>query len=152
MSESKPIPLTQDNLLRFVQKSVGSDLWARMDAIYEGKRQDILKNGQLSCAYYASSVLVIHKLIARVHATVMSTLVDLKTSGWVEIASDSATPGDVLVWGPEPERGNEHWHIGFFVGNEAAVSTSSTEGVVARHHWTYTGQRPIVSAWQMPEI
>ncbi|MBI4414828.1 MAG: hypothetical protein HY566_01145, partial [Candidatus Kerfeldbacteria bacterium] len=55
--------------------------------------------------------------------------------------------GDVLVWGPARES-HGHEHIGFSLGGAHAVSTSATQRVVARHHWTYGGKRKILAIFR----
>ncbi len=97
----------------------------------KGKKADILKNGNLSCAVFVSSVLYLFKLISGTHATINSTLADMKKSGCREIKKPKI--GCLALW--DYEKG--HRHLGFYIGKKSAVSNDSQKRIIARHHWTY---------------
>lgn len=87
--------------LQATENSVGTEMFKHMYASVDGgPEQDILKNGELSCAFYVSSVLVMFDLIQEPHTTVESTIKELREAGWQEVPDlESADPGAVIVWG-----------------------------------------------------
>lgn len=92
---------------------------------------DALSDGANSCAFYVSSVLVIFKKIASVHGTVNSIIKDLEKSGWQE--AKKPKPGDVLVWEAQKFADGLREHIGFYIGNNQAISTSLTAKTPIEH-------------------
>jgi hypothetical protein len=108
-----------------------------------GKKKDVLDDGKLSCAVFASSVLYLNKMINDLHATVKRTVEDLFDSGWRE--TNELQPGAVLVWEKKDSGdGQSHAHIGFYIGNDMAVSNNSYNGgVPTKHHYTYNNTRKI---------
>lgn len=97
----------------------------------KGEEKDITEGGILSCAYFVSSLLLIHKLINSVHATVNSTLKDMTDNGWHEISDLKV--GAILLWEPDQEGSGLHRHLGFYVGENMAISNSSTDKIVKIH-------------------
>ena len=68
----------------------------------------------------------------------MKTLtIKLKERNYTEV-SGTIEPGDIVIWEKLtfPD-GTENEHIGFALGNDEAISTSSTLREVATHHVTY---------------
>lgn len=136
MAKPKLKFLLRESLLKTVKNSIGTKMFRNSFYIINSKRMDILKNGQLSCAIYASSVLYVFKLTKDIHATVQGTIRDLEAGNWQKVGSPK--PGDVLVWASKKSRdGLEHQHIGFYIGSNNAVSNAYRKGTVAKHHWTY---------------
>lgn len=109
------------------------NFFAEMD----GKEKDILRDGGLSCAAFASSVLYLNKFIKDVHANTRSVEKDLLVSGWEEIKELKL--GAVLVWEVQ-----DYPHIGFYIGDEMAISNDSKgRGFPHKHHYTYNDTRKI---------
>jgi len=125
--------------LRVIESSVGCEMFKHMYAsVNGGPEQDILKDGELSCAFYVSSVLVMFDLISEVHTTVGSTVKELRDAGHDELSDlESAEPGAVIVWEGIEYSDGVHKHIGFYTGNDQAISNSWTEGVPKSHHVTF---------------
>lgn len=101
------------------------------------KITDIYNNGRWSCAILVSSILYLNKLIKDVHANVLSVNKDMEESGWYEIKE--LKPGAILVWEKSVaiDDGRDHYHIGFYVGNDAAISNDSRgTGFPYKHHYT----------------
>jgi hypothetical protein len=92
---------------------------------------DALDDGENSCAFYVSSILVIFKKIARVHGLVSRVVDDMKQSGWLEVTEPKI--GDVLVWEADKIPGSGHEHIGFYIGNNEAISNSSKLKTPVKH-------------------
>ena len=121
--------------LAAVKNSVGSKFFRNMYALNGRKQIDILENGNLSCAYFVSTILRHFMLIKKVHTTVKNTVLDMKKSGWKSLNKPKI--GSVLIYEEKyfPESGNRHIHIGFFVGNGKTISTSSKYRTPIIHGW-----------------
>ncbi len=131
-------PLFKENYLTFVKNSVGANTYRNLYARVDGKKKDILKDGELSCAFFVSSVLMtFFGLTDGIHATVQGTERDLLKSGWYTI--EKPRPGAVLVWRELffDKSGEPHHHIGFYTGSGRAVSFSDTSKSPVLHHWTF---------------
>ncbi len=123
------------NYLNLIKGSLGAKLFRHYWMEVDGRAKDVLENGQLSCAVFVSSVLKLSGLINEPHATVISTVKDLESSGWVKIVE--AKPGAVLVWEKIKMGLQFHGHLGFYIGAKKAVSNSDKKRFPAVHHWTY---------------
>ena len=159
--------------LAAIKNSVGSKFFRNMYAYDGRKRIDVLENGNLSCAYFVSTILKHFGLLKKVHATVKNTVKDLKRSGGK--SGNKPKNGSVLVYpvrSPNmailnkgrkgeadlrlrptstdglsktsngvneekyfPESGNRHMHIGFYIGRNKAISTSSKYRTPIIHGW-----------------
>lgn len=128
--------LPYKNYLTAIKNSPGSRIFQNLYAIADGTERDITRGGEISCALYASSLLRLFDLIAEVHSTVSGTVADLQASGWKEV--EEPRPGAVLVWEEKRyEDGHDHTHIGFYIGDDQAVSNSDTALTPVAHHWTF---------------
>ena len=129
-------------LLAVIKNSIGSNLFRNFYAEVDGERTDVMRNGDLSCAFYVSSILTLFKFIKEVHGTVDSAVKDLKESGW-EIIKEPEI-GSVLVWEKTDFGDNDiHKHIGFYMGSDRAVSNNCKLGYPTDHHLTFDGTRKI---------
>lgn len=136
-----------------IGNSVGTKMFRHLFAEVDGRLTDITRAGGLSCAFFASSVLVMFGLIKSQHGTVAGTVADLERSGWKK--ARSPRPGAVLVW--EARRGSDgamHKHIGFYLGDEKAVSNGSAASRPTRHHWTFGARSPrkVEAIWWKPGL
>lgn len=138
--------LNQKNYLASIFNSIGSTQYKNLWVLDKDNHEvDILKNGQLSCAVFVTSILKLYDLIDKKHATVDSTIKSMLDFGWKEITQESIEPGDVIVWNKRIDKNDQqHGHIGFYVGDEKAVSNSTKLCIIVRHGWTYGGRRKIV--------
>lgn len=110
----------------------------------DGTETDALSDGSDSCAFYVSSVLTLFGKQTGIHGTVKSTIEDLRHCDWQEKTdTEGLQPGDVIVW--EAIEIHKAWfeHIGFYLGNGRAVSTSWTEKRVVDHDTHFDGRRAI---------
>lgn len=115
-----------------IEKSVGSRLFQSVYAKVNGRKEDILRGGELSCALFASSILLLFGLIRRKHANVDPTVRSMRRAGWREIARPRI--GAVIVWAEKDfGKGSLHKHIGFYVGKGEAVSNSYFKRMPVRH-------------------
>lgn len=132
MSKPKFKPLFRETYLQMIKNSLGSRLFRVAFAVNEkGKKQDVLKNGVFSCAFFVSSLLKIFSLISGPHATVKSAIADMLKNGWCP--TKELKPGNVLVW----EEMKNHQHIGFYIGKQQAVSNSSKKKMPIIHHFSF---------------
>lgn len=123
-----------------------------------GEEIDILNNGKNSCGTFVSWILLTLELITRPHAAVQSVEKDLLKSGWYEIKELKS--GAVLVW--EKKQANDKFlgkygvelrHIGFYIGNNEAISNDSKgTGFPWKHHVTYNGTRKIEKIYWHPAL
>jgi len=101
---------------------------------------DVVKEGQLSCPYFVSSILhLLGGVIDAPHATVEGALRGMVARGWQEIEEGgNLHPGDVVVWALKDDDGAGHYkeghrHIGFILDEKTALSTSTTQKCVVAH-------------------
>jgi hypothetical protein len=151
--------LKKDSYLAMIKNACGSVMWANNYALVNGKREDIVHNGATSCAFFVTSILKIFNLIKELHLTVKSAEKDLKESGWQIIKVSSKMPeGSVIIWkkqlptDKELRKKEKHYHIGFYLGEEKAVSIWAYHNFPVIHHWTYYGARKIIRAYWNPQI
>lgn len=119
-------------------------------------KKDIVASGELSCAYFVSTVLHRFQLIDEPHATVAGTIVDMKKNGWKKIRK--VRPGAVVRWAAVlyPDR-LSHQHIGFAVSSTQAISNSTSKKVPHQHPITYgkkgsSSYRPVTEIWWHPKL
>ena len=136
-----------ESYLKAIKNSVGSNLFRNLYATVDGKKMDIRKNGQLSCSAFVSSILYIHKLSYDIHVTAEGLVKDMELFGWKKIKKPR--PGAVLLWEPMPPKNHNdkmywrHDHVGFYIGNNKAVSNSYKLGYPVEHHFTFDGKRKV---------
>ncbi len=146
------------NYLMMIENAAKGENWMfrNLYIVQDGVEKDILKDGGLSCAVFASSILYLcnslfeflqkPKWLAFTHANTTSTVKDMLEHGWHEI--QDLRPGAVLVW----EKQN-YDHIGFCVSETEAVSNDSQgKGFPWRHHITYNDTRKIEKILWHPEL
>ena len=127
-------PLLRDTYLAVINNSVGTAMFRNFYAEVDGVRSDIMRDGDLSCAFYVSAVLKMFGYISRLHGTVDGAVEDMRTSGWVD--TKEPKPGDVIVWEKKKfDNGEEHNHMGFYLGENKAISNSDRERVPVIHEF-----------------
>lgn len=117
--------------LKLIENSIGSGLFRNNYFFVNGKSKDILKNGNLSCAFYVSSLLYLVKLISDLHSTVEGTLKDLEKNSWYKI--DKPKKGAIILW----DEKNDHYHLGFYWNKNKAVSNHSFKKSPSFHSLNY---------------
>jgi hypothetical protein len=143
MAKQKPLKIFFfDTYLAMIQNSVGSKMFRAVYALIDKKKINIIENGRVACALYVSSLLVINKLIGEIHATVDSTIIALEKAGWEKISKPRI--GCIIVWEKVDFGKNDlHKHIGFYIGNQEAISNSSKKGYPVKHNVTFNDKRKI---------
>ena len=122
------------NFLACIENSIGSRMFR---TYYDANGKDVLENGNLSCAYYVSSILHLFSLIDRPHFTVSGTEFAMINAGWYEIKKPRRAC--VVLWEPLIQNGKSHFHIGFYIGDEQAISNRSSLEAVGEHSLHYSG-------------
>ncbi|MCX6812692.1 MAG: hypothetical protein NTW79_03725 [Candidatus Berkelbacteria bacterium] len=102
---------------------------------------DAMRNGELSCAFYVSTILKMFDMISGIHGTVEKTILDLEKNGWKKNSKPKI--GSVLVWEKQNFGDENHSHIGSYLGRSRAISNDSTLGYPIRHNWKFDGKRKI---------
>ena len=110
--------------LSFAKANVDSNMFRKLYFNDHKKNIDILEDGNLSCAFFVSSVLKIFDLIKKTHTTVNGTIKDMENCGWKNIKKP--TPGCIIVWNNNMLKNKkDHKHIGIYLGQNKAISNSS---------------------------
>lgn len=135
--------------MAMIENSIGTQmfrsLYVRID---NGPATDVI-DGENACAYFVSSVLLIFGKIKTPHATVTSTIKDIEESGWVRVDEQNLKPGDVIIWDRRDDE-NPSQHIGFYIGDSEAISTSSSEQKVKKHELHFGAlNRNIAAVYRM---
>lgn len=154
MTSQKKPSLFFKNYLAMLENSLGSKMFRNFFLKLDGQEKDILENGRLSCAVFVSSLLYLFNpmlefsgksgWIKFTHANTVSTEKDMTEAGWYTI--QDLRLGAVLVWEKRNANGSQNWHIGFYIGDEMAISNDSGlghTGVPHKHHYTYQSTRAI---------
>lgn len=145
--------LVLESYVSMIHSSIGATVWQHYYAKIDGHKHDIMEGGGNACAWFVSGILTMHKLIESSHATVDSTVNDLRNSGWIDIQEPQ--PGAVILYGSVTfEDGSEHTHLAFYLGDDKAVSTSYTELVPVVHDWRYRdhSEREVTAIFWKPEL
>ncbi len=142
---NKPKILKKRNYISMIKNSVGStqyqNLWVEHE---DGTQEDVTRGGELSCGVYITSLLLLFGLIEKQKATVDGTIEYMEKYGWEEIEKEDIQEGDAIVWNKKKDKdGETHGHIGFYVGDNKAVSNSTKLKKIVRHGWDYGGRRKI---------
>lgn len=137
------------NYLSVIKGSIGSNMFKNCFCVdEEGNEVDVIEDGVLSCAHYVSSILQMHEMIIKRSTTVLGLISAMAESGWEEV-SEPYEPGDVLVWEARTyDDGMEHMHVGFYLGNNMAVSNSTDKKVPVEHSLDFDGGRKIVKVFR----
>lgn len=154
---SSPVikPLLFETYLAMINNAVGSQMFKNGYASIDGIKTDVLKDGELSCAIFVSSILRIFGLIDDIHATVSSTVKKMEEFGWQK--TEELKPGCVLTWEAiDFGSGDSHSHIGFYVGQDEAVSNDFRTKKIIKHHFKYEGdelgRREILAIYTHPQF
>lgn len=126
--EGYPLALL-DTYLAMIQNSSECGMFRKLYVRTPDGLKEVIRDGDLACAYFVSSILTLFGLVECVHTTVGATVADMVASGWVEIDKnqpDAIQPGNVLVWEPKLcDDGLHHRHIGFAISASVGLSNVS---------------------------
>ncbi len=137
--------LRKKNYLSMIENTVGTTMFQNLWVQDNEKILDATKGGTLSCAVFVSSILKLFDLLSEQKATVDNLIKVMLENGWTEIKVNDIQAGDVLVWNKKKDQnGEQHGHIGFYIGNQKAISNSTKLKKIVRHGFDYGGRRKIV--------
>jgi len=139
--KKKVIPLFKENYLAMMEKSLGTKMFQDCYARVDGKKENITRKGETSCAYFVSSILMVFGLIKEIHLTVKGTIKDIEKFGWRRIKRPRK--GSILVWEEKDFKDEKHSHLGFFIGRAKAISRGSEKRVPVVHAWNFNGKRKV---------
>ncbi|PIZ95758.1 MAG: hypothetical protein COX80_03440 [Candidatus Magasanikbacteria bacterium CG_4_10_14_0_2_um_filter_33_14] len=142
MSDKNTKSLFKETYLSVIKNSVGTKSFQNFYAKINNKKQDIMNGGELSCAFFVSSITTMFGLSARVHGTVDNAVKDFLNFGWVEIKKPRI--GAILIWEDLNFEGEKHKHIGFYITKDEAISNNSVKKVPQKHSWDFKGKRKVV--------
>lgn len=156
MADQNIEKLQKETYLKMIENSVGSRLFNSAFVRFKdsGETKDICNDGEYSCAFFASGVLQLVKMIDGASATVNSLSKKLQESSvWRQV--DDINPGDVIFWEEIIfSDGSKNKHVGFALNNKEAISTDYKKKEVTKHHITFgenkdgTPKRKIASIYR----
>lgn len=124
-----------ESYLAMIKGSVGTNMFRHLYLKINGKDVDVMENGGVSCSSYMSNILYLWGLVKDSHAKTEHTIKDMEESGWYKIKSPKI--GCVIQWENAFAK-RMYPHIGFYIGNEKAISNDSNKtGTPIIHHYTY---------------
>lgn len=124
-----------ETYLSMIRNSIGSRQYQCL-FVHDNPPRDVIENGRFACAYFASAICALNTITTGgIHTTVVELVADLIRSGAYEIPEP--LPGAIIVWGPKLASDNKpHKHIGFYIGDNLAISTDGITGIPTEHHFT----------------
>lgn len=125
----------------FISHLPGTKAWNSLYVLENDQQVDITDNGDKSCAYMVSGIVMMFGFSDSMHATIASTLDDLRRNGWYQ--TDTPQEGVIVEWSD---------HIGFFINDNEAISMSSYDRAVARHPLTMADGRKPICYWSHAAI
>lgn len=137
------IPLIKETYLAVIKNSINSKMFQTYFATINGKKQNIMKNGEVSCAFFVSAITTLFDLSERIHGTVDGTTADLLKKGWKEIKTPRI--GAIIIWDEMIFNKEAHKHIGFYISKNQAISNSCYKKVPVQHHWKFNNKRKITT-------
>lgn len=143
IKKNKLVPFLKGTYPALIKNSVGSKMFNNYYAREARGKRDILNNGDLSCAFFISSILKLFGWIDKIHLTVNKTEKDLIRNGWEKLSKEDIKIGSIIIWEKEKFSNGYHRHIGFYIGNKKAVSTNYKRKRIIVHNITFNGKRNI---------
>lgn len=130
--------LKYDTYISIIKNSVGSRLFnSFMVRIKDtGAIEDILKDGEYSCAFFVSSVLTLLHAIDKPCTTVSSLERKIEEDNhWFEVTADEIEPGDVIFYEDTTfTDGSTDGHVGFVQDEQNVVSNNFQLRQITRHN------------------
>jgi len=133
-----------ETYLETIKRSVGSNLFQITWGEVDGEKRDLTNKGQYSCAAHVSSILLWfseYGLIKMRHVGVSGLVKDMEKCGWHKI--DTPKEGCIIQWEGKLKNDEMNEHIGFYIGEDRAISNERDAGTPIEHHYTYEGKRKI---------
>lgn len=158
MADTNIIPLPRQTFLKMLENSVGTKLFNSLFVLFKDTNttKDVLNDGEFSCAFFVSGILVLGGYLQRPNATVASLYKQCQTQNWTTVADQKdIEAGDIIFWEKTKfADGSENEHVGFAVSQEEAVSTNYIAKTVVRHPiWLAENgnERKITAIFRLPQ-
>lgn len=135
--------LPKATYLAVIKNSIGSEMFRHNYALVDNAQHDILKDGELSCAFFVSFVLRGFGLIKDLHARTLGTIKDLEASGWR--TTETPHEGDVVIWEEQQQKSGIYPHIGFYIDEQTVISHRDTKRTPILHSLTFDGTRAVTA-------
>lgn len=135
--------LPKATYLAMIKNSVDSVMFRNNYALVDGVKTDLLRNGELSCAFFVSFILRAFGLIKELHLRTAGTVKDLEASDWRK--TETPHEGDVVVWEEMQQKSGIYLHSGFYIDEQTAVSHRDTHYTPIVHSLTFDGTRKVVA-------
>lgn len=133
-----------------IKGSVGSNAYQHIWADFDGIRKDTMEDGRASCAFFVSGILAMFNVIDKYHSIVPNVVEAMIKAGWQKVEAPKA--GDVLVWDDKVVESGEPAvpHMGFYIGEEKAVSNSASSRAPAVHDYLFRDheERQIIAIYR----
>ena len=133
------------NYLTMLNASAGTDMFRHLYMTDDtGAEFDAAENGNKSCALFVTGILTMFGRIDNMHATSSGTYRYISTSSdWQQVSEP--TPGDVVFW---DKIGNTTGHVGFYLGENSAISNVDAVGQPQKHELKMADGREPLSFWR----
>lgn len=132
--------------LALIRNSIGVKFFQECYALVDGELQEILDKGDKSCAFYATSILTLCGFLPNIELTVHRMHTAMEENGWYEV--HALHPGNVIFWHEKVYAPNTpRKHVGFYIGNNLAISNDGDIGVPLEHNYAEYKGRGIQSVW-----
>lgn len=149
--DEKPQLLKQESLLQVIKNSINSNIFRSIFIKNNGSQIDVMEDGIKSCAFFISGVLSMFELIDRSHFTIKTTEKKLLEYGWQKVNKDNPQICDVIIWEEiQFKDGTKHKHVGFYIGDNTAISNDTNKRTPQSHNWIFDGKRQIESLFRYP--
>ncbi|XKT75278.1 MAG: hypothetical protein ACJKSS_00600 [Patescibacteria group bacterium UBA2103] len=122
----------KETYLSMAKSAEGSKMFQTLWANVDGETKNILDDGDVSCAFFVSSLLKLFDLVDTPHATVSGLEKDLLRNNWKE--TTSPTSGTIIVWEKQAQANDDpHEHVGIYLEKNKAISNSYKKRVPIIH-------------------
>lgn len=127
--------------MAMIRNSVGTKMFRYNYALVDGIEQNLVRDGELSCAFFVSFMLRGFGLIKELHLRTAGTVRDLEASGWRK--TDMPHEGDVVIWEEKQQKSGVYLHSGFYVNEQTAISHWDQHCTPVEHSLTFDGTRKV---------
>ncbi len=127
------------NLIEIAKNFIGTKGFSNY---FDKEGNDILKNGDLSCSIFISTILVIVRVIDGVSFTVNGLINRIEHSNNFKKINNNLNisdlqKGDIIIWNSID--GDENGHVGIYTGGGFTISNMSSKGRPGSHAVIYKG-------------
>jgi len=131
--------LKKETYFKMIENAEGTEMFKSLFVRHEesGEVEDILREGELSCAFFVSNLLLMFGWIDVPYANTRSIRRVLLEHGWKDVGTEDIQMGDVIFWEETEHKSGRYPHSGFALNEKEAISTSDKNHSVARQHITY---------------